>query len=160
LFALIYFNGVDFNEILCIKAKFCRRNWNRDSTNSSFFKWTLSRDFRPSVFFYQSNAPRPLINLLKPFRIRLRILWLFCGVSDPTEMISAVSLTPGRFIWPRGDFKPTLRDPIFYTFAISLLLFLKNWMFIRPYFLSPRCHWISRQLISNIRNGFNSLVNS
>jgi hypothetical protein len=36
-------------------------------------KGTVSRDFRPSVFFRQLITPRPLINTLKYFRILFRI---------------------------------------------------------------------------------------
>jgi hypothetical protein len=36
-------------------------------------KETVSRDFRPLVFFHISTAPRPLINTLKYFRILFRI---------------------------------------------------------------------------------------
>jgi hypothetical protein len=37
------------------------------------FKGTVSRDFRPLVFFHQKIPPRPLIHALKYFRIFLRI---------------------------------------------------------------------------------------
>jgi hypothetical protein len=36
-------------------------------------KETVSRDFRPLVFFHKSTSPRPLINTLKYFRILFRI---------------------------------------------------------------------------------------
>jgi hypothetical protein len=38
-------------------------------------KETVSRDFRPLVFFHQSTAPRPLINTIKKIFISFR----FCG---------------------------------------------------------------------------------
>jgi hypothetical protein len=39
----------------------------------SYFKETVSRDFRPQFFFHKSMAPRALINTLKYFRILFRI---------------------------------------------------------------------------------------
>jgi hypothetical protein len=36
-------------------------------------KWTVSRDFRPLVFFHQTIPPWALIHGLKPFRIWIRI---------------------------------------------------------------------------------------
>jgi hypothetical protein len=37
------------------------------------FKGTLTRDFRPLVFFHQTTPPRPLIHGLKPFSIWISI---------------------------------------------------------------------------------------
>jgi hypothetical protein len=38
----------------------------------NYLKGTVSREFRPSVFFHQTIPPWDLIHELKPFRIGLR----------------------------------------------------------------------------------------
>ncbi len=44
-------------------------------TNNRFPpKGTVARDFRPLVFFHESNPYEPLIHTIKHFRIRVRIL--------------------------------------------------------------------------------------
>jgi hypothetical protein len=68
------------------------------------FKGTVSRDFRPSVFFI--NQPRALIHGLKPFRIWIRNRW---EIRDNRLKLSAsaVSMRPRKripgFQWGRGS---------------------------------------------------------
>jgi hypothetical protein len=87
-------------------------------------KGTVSRDFRPLVFFHQSTPPRALTHRLQPFRIWLRIRrkkstlfefqrcqWQrwnhFRGVNDSAETVSAVSMTSPkqfqRYQWHRWN---------------------------------------------------------
>jgi hypothetical protein len=62
-------------------------------------KGTVSRDFRPLVFFHQTIPSGPLIHGLKPFRIRLRIREVIrqsrclSGVNDTAKASLGVSLT-------------------------------------------------------------------
>jgi hypothetical protein len=70
-----------------------------------YIKGTVSRDFRPLVFFHQTIPSGPLIHGLKHFRIWLRIhkvIWSHIrkcspsGVIDLAQATWAVSMTPLR----------------------------------------------------------------
>ena len=67
------------------QKRYCRDRKSRDTVpfkasheqakqcyDFSFLKGSVSRDFRPPVFFHDSNPSGPLINRLKYFRIRFR----------------------------------------------------------------------------------------
>jgi hypothetical protein len=64
---------------MSIKSALSRKYGDQNSTvltnvdHCSAVKGTVSRDFRPSVFFHQNIRPGLLIKGLKPFRIQIRI---------------------------------------------------------------------------------------
>jgi hypothetical protein len=85
----------------------------RSLNTDSYFKGTVSRDFRPLFFFHQITSPRPLIYGLKPFCIWLCIredIWL-----------TNCRLWPERCQWNRSGQKRSLDNPYIFCVIVTAI---------------------------------------
>jgi hypothetical protein len=138
-------------------------------------KGTVSRDFRPTVFFHQRIPHRALIKRLKPFRIWLRIrqdVWQtlnFIGAIGTAEIIHLIVIAILRcqlHRWNIYDTAAPLKSQTDFTSMFGLLKgkssknipmtnvpilythFKQKWGLLRSHFRFQLCHWRHSKRIS------------
>ena len=128
-----------------------------------FIHGKVQRDFRPQVFFHNSNLPVPLTNGLKYFRFWLRIhrvirilspkIWL-PGLSYPSKAVSR-GMIPRR-VNPCGESISTgyhtPASQFFYTkFWITRWNLNQNWKYLIPLISGPGWfEWWKKLAVKNL----------